>query len=374
MSPGLFSPFSLRDLTLGNRIVVGPMCQYSAVEGSATDWHLMHLGKLATSGAGLVMTESAHVESIGRITHGCLGLYSDANEAALEPVLDFCRRHGSAKLGVQLSHAGRKASTRLPWEGRAAPLTENGWPTVGCSGQPRASGWPDPAPLDGAAMTRIRNAHVNAVARARRLDFDLVELVMAHGYLLHEFLSPQSNHRTDSFGGTLKNRMAFPLSVFAAMRAEWPDDKPMGVRVSATDWLEDGWTPEDTAALTGSLKAMGCDYIAVSTGGLSLDQNIPLGEGHQVSFAADLRQSSDLPVMAMGMIEDPHHANKIIADGAADMVALARVMLSDPHWPWRAAAVLGQNINYPPQYLRGYRSTWLRTRRAVGTEYMNGDP
>ena len=217
-------------------------------------------------------------------------------------------------------------------------------------------------------MTRIRNAHISAVTRARRLDFDLVELVMAHGYLLHEFLSPHSNHRTDAFGGTLKNRMAFPLSVFAAMRAEWPDDKPMGVRVSATDWLEDGWTPEDTAVLADSLKAMGCDYIAVSTGGLSLDQKIPIGEGHQVSFATDLRRSSALPVMTMGMIEDPRHADKIIADGAADMVALARVMLSEPHWPWRAAAVLGEDIKYPPQYVRGYRSAWLRTRRANDTD------
>ena len=364
MNAPLFSPFTLRGLTMDNRIVVGPMCQYSAEDGAARDWHLMHLGQFAKSGAGLVITESAHVEAIGRITHGCLGLYSDATEQALGRVIEFCRTNGSARLGVQLSHAGRKGSTRLPWEGRAAPLTRDAWETVGCSGQPRAEGWPRPTPLDESGMGRVRQAHVDAVTRASRIGFDLVEVVMAHGYLLHEFLSPLSNHRDDACGDSLENRMRFPLSVFAAMRAAWPDDKPMGVRVSATDWIEGGWTPEDTIILAQALKALGCDYIAVSTGGLSLDQKIPLGEGHQVPLAAKIRAASGLPVMAMGMIQDPHHANRIIADGDADMVALARAFLSDPHWPWCAAAVLGENVDYPPQYLRGYRSKWLRERRA----------
>jgi 2,4-dienoyl-CoA reductase-like NADH-dependent reductase (Old Yellow Enzyme family) len=364
MDAPLFSPLTLRGLTLDNRIVVGPMCQYSAENGSATDWHLMHLGQFATSGAGLVITESAHVEPVGRITHGCLGLYSDANEDALGRVVQFCKTHGLAKMGVQLSHAGRKGSTRLPWEGRAAPLSDDAWETIGCSGQPRAEGWPRPTPLDEAGMDRVRQAHVDAVVRASRIGFDLVEVVMAHGYLLHEFLSPLSNHREDAFGGDLENRMRFPLSVFAAMRDAWPDGKPMGVRVSATDWVEGGWTPEDTADLAIALKNLGCDYIAVSSGGLSLDQSVPLGEGHQVALAAEIRAASGLPVMAMGMIEDPNHANRIVADGEADMVALARAMLSDPHWPWYAAAVLEQDVSYPPQYLRGYRSRWLRERRA----------
>ena len=368
MGAPLFSPLTLRGLTIPNRVVVGPMCQYSAVNGDASDWHLMHLGQYAKSGAGLVITESAHVEPIGRITHGCLGLYSDANEEALGRVVDFCHTHGTAKLGVQLSHAGRKGSTRLPWEGRAAPLDAEGWDTVGASGQPRAEGWPRPAPLDNAGMDRVRRAHVDAVTRAGRIGFDLVELVMAHGYLLHEFLSPLSNHRTDTHGGDLNNRMRFPLSVFTAMRAAWPKDKPFGVRVSATDWVDGGWTPDNTIVLANALKKLGCDYVAVSTGGLSLDQKIALGEGHQISFAARIRKAAGLPVMAMGMIEDPLHANRIIDDGDADMVALARAMLSDPHWPWRAAAALGEDVNYPPQYLRGYRSKWLRERRATPSQ------
>lgn len=368
MNAPLFSPLTLRGVTVDNRIAVGPMCQYSAVDGSAGDWHLMHLGQFAKSGAGLVITESAHVEPIGRITHGCLGLYSDANENALGHVVQFCRANGSAKLGVQLSHAGRKGSTRLPWEGRAAPLTVDAWETIGCSGQPRAEGWPRPTPLDDAGMNRVRQAHVDAVVRASRIGFDLVELVMAHGYLLHEFLSPLSNHRDDACGGDLENRMRFPLSVFAAMREIWPDDKPMGVRVSATDWIDGGWTPEDTIVLARSLKDLGCDYIAVSSGGLSLDQDITLGEGHQVPLASKIRAASGLPVMAMGMIHDPNHANRVIANGDADIIALARAFLSDPHWPWHAAAVLGQEVDYPPQYLRGYRSRWLRERRAHSSQ------
>lgn len=366
MTAALFSPAALRGLTLRNRIVVGPMDQYSAVDGNATDWHLMHLGKLATSGAGLLITESAAVEARGRITHGCLGLYSDENEVALSRVVRFCREYGSAKLGVQLAHSGRKGSTRLPWEGRAAPLTsaEGGWETCGCAGQPRAEGWPDPEPLDEDGLIRVREAHVAAVERAARIGFDLVELVMAHGYLLQEFLSPLSNLRRDEYGGDLAGRMRYPLEVFEAMRAAWPTDLPMGVRVSATDWVEGGWSLPDTLALAGALKAGGCDYIAVSSGGLSLDQKIPLGEGHQVSFSAAVRREAGIATMTMGMIQDPCHAERIIADGQADYVALARSFLSDPHWPWYAAAVLDEDIEYPPQYLRGYRSRWHRGKRA----------
>ena len=247
---------NLRGLALDNRIVVGPMDQYSAVEGCASDWHLMHLGKLATSGAGLVITESAAVEEPGRITFGCLGLYSDANEAALDRIVRFCREHGSAKLGVQLAHSGRKGATLLPWEGRAAPLTaeQGAWQTYGCAGQPRAEGWPVPEPLDEAGMARVRDAHVAAVARAARIDFDLVELVMAHGYLLQEFLSPLSNLRNDVYGGGLEGRMRFPLEVFDAMRAAWPDDRPMGVRVSATDWMDGGWALPDTLVLARGVR------------------------------------------------------------------------------------------------------------------------
>jgi 2,4-dienoyl-CoA reductase-like NADH-dependent reductase (Old Yellow Enzyme family) len=365
MTTALFSPITLRGLTIENRVVVGPMDQYSAIDGNAGDWHLMHLGKFAVSGAGLIITESAAVEERGRITHGCLGLYSDENEASLNRIVRFCREHGTAKLGVQLAHSGRKGSTLMPWEGRAAPLTEeNGvWPTVGCAGQPRAEGWPVPVPLDRAGLDRVRDAHVAAVERAARIGFDLVELVMAHGYLLQEFLSPLSNLRDDACGGDLAGRMRYPLEVFDAMRAVWPADKPMGVRVSATDWVDGGWSLPDTVVLARALKARGCDYMAVSSGGLSLDQKIPVGEGHQVAFSAKVKRETDMPTMTMGMIHDPRHAERIVADGEADFVALARAMLSDPHWPWYAAAVLDAEIQYPRQYLRGYLSRWHRTKR-----------
>lgn len=365
MTSALFSPATLRGSTLDNRIVVGPMDQYSAVDGCASDWHLMHLGKLATSGAGLVITESAAVEAPGRITLGCLGLYSDENEAALARIVRFCREYGAAKLGVQLAHSGRKGSTGLPWEGRNAPLTEaqGGWQTYGCAGLPRAEGWPEPQPLDADGLTRVRDAHVASVQRAARIGFDLVELVMAHGYLLQEFLSPLSNVREDEYGGDLAGRMRFPLEVFSAMRAVWPDDRPLGVRVSAADWVPGGWELEDTIALAHELKARGCDYMAVSSGGLSLDQNIPVGEGHQVAFSAQVKAATGMPTMTMGMIQDPRHAERIVAGGDADFVALARAMLSDPHWPWYAAAVLDADVTYPPQYLRGYRSRWHREKR-----------
>ena len=368
MSSALFSPIVLRDLKIDNRIVVGPMDQYSAVEGCASDWHLMHLGKLAISGAGLVITESAAVEQTGRITLGCLGLYSDANEAALDRVVRFCRKHGSAKLGVQLAHSGRKGSTSLPWEGRSAPLTkeQGAWQTYGCAGQLRAPGWPDPEPLDEAGLTRVCDAHVAATKRAARLGFDLVELVMAHGYLLQEFLSPLSNLRNDGYGGDIAGRMRFPLTVFDAMRMVWPEDRPMGVRVSATDWMAGGWQISDTIVLAEALIGRGCDYMAVSSGGLSLDQKIPIGEGHQVLFSNQVRQKTGMPTMAMGMIYDPEHAEQIVTNGEADFVALARTMLNEPHWPWYAANKLKADVVYPPQYLRGYRSRWHRIKRGGG--------
>ena len=370
MSSALFSPTALRALTLDNRIVVGPMDQYSAVDGCASDWHLMHLGKLATSGAGVVITESAAVEAPGRITHGWLGLYSDMNETALERVVAFCREQGSAKLGVQLAHSGRKGSTLLPWEGRAEPLTadQGAWQTYGCAGQKRAEGWPTPKPLNAAGLTRVLEAHVAATERAARIGFELVELVMAHGYLLQEFLSPLSNSRKDAYGGNIVGRMRFPLSVFEAMRSVWPDDRPMGVRVSATDWMAGGWDLPDTIVLARELKARGCDYMAVSSGGLSLQQKIPIGEGHQVALSEAVKRETGMPSMTMGMIYEPAHAERIIADGEADFVALARTMLNDPHWPWFAASVLGADVTHPPQYLRGYRSRWHREKRAGGGE------
>jgi 2,4-dienoyl-CoA reductase-like NADH-dependent reductase (Old Yellow Enzyme family) len=366
MSTALFSPITLRGLMLANRIVISPMCQYSANKGSASDWHLMHLGKFAVSGVGLVIVEATHVEDRGRITHGCLGLYSNDNEYELRRVIDFCRNAGTAKIGIQFSHSGRKGSARLPWVGRGEPLTadENPWTTIGPSAVPHGPGWPTPAPLDEVELAAVRQAHVDATCRAARIGFDLAEVHIAHGYLLHQFLSPLSNHRTDRYGGSLENRMRFPLEVFAAMREAWPAERPMGVRHSVTDWDDRGWTPADADQFAVALKNLGCDYFTASSGGLSIDQKIPIGEGHQVQFAKQLRDATGLPTMAVGMIFDPHHAESIVRERQADFVALARGVLSDPHWAWRAAAALGAEIAYPPQYLRGYKSAWLRSLRA----------
>ncbi len=362
----LFSPIQLRALTLANRITVSPMCQYSAVDGSAGDWHLMHLGQFAVAGAGMLVIEATHVEPRGRITHGCLGLYSDENEAALSRVVAFCHTYGSCRIGMQLSHSGRKGSAKLPWERRGMPLTpaEGAWPTVGCSGLPFADDWPVPKPLDAGGIRGVIAAHVEAAVRANRIGVDVVELHAAHGYLLHEFLSPLSNRRQDGYGGSLENRMRLVLEIFEAVRARWPAEKPMGTRISASDWLDGGWTLDDAVTLCRELKALGCDYITVSSGGLSPAQKIPIGEGHQVPLATRIRRDVDIPVIAVGMIYRPTHAEQIIAAGDADMVALARGMLFDPHWAWRAAAALGAEVSYPPQYVRGYKSRWLQTLAA----------
>jgi 2,4-dienoyl-CoA reductase-like NADH-dependent reductase (Old Yellow Enzyme family) len=365
MNPALFSPLTLRQLTLENRIVVSPMCQYSALDGTAQDWHLMHLGQLALSGVGLLITEAAAVEPRGRITPQCLGLYSDANEAALKRVITFCREHGAAKLGIQLAHAGRKASTHRPWEGRHPLAADEGaWQTVSSSDVPHDEGWHQPLALDRQGMDAVKAAFVAAVERAERIGFDMIECHAAHGYLLHEFLSPLANRRTDTYGGSLENRMRFPLEVFQAMRDAWPAHKPMGVRLSCTDWVEGGWTPDDAVVFAGELRRLGCDYITASSGGISEQQQIPLGEGYQVAFASRLRQEVDIPTMAVGMIFDPQHAEQLVANAEADMVALARGLLFDPHWAWTAAAVLGGQITPPPQYERAFYFRFLQEMRA----------
>lgn len=358
----LFSPLRLRGMELSNRITVSPMCQYSAVDGSASDWHLMHLGKFAVSGVGMLVIEATHVEARGRITPGCLGLYSDDNEAALTRVVAFCKEHGFARIGMQLSHSGRKGSAKLPWEERGAPLTaeDGAWPTVGVSGLPFAEGWPAPTPLDGAGLETVKVAHIDAARRADRIGIDSLELHAAHGYLLHEFMSPLSNRRDDAYGGSLENRIRYVLETFEAIRAVWPDAKPMGTRISATDWVDGGWTVDEAVALCRELRALGCDYITVSSGGLSPAQTVPIGEGHQVEMASRIRRDADIPVIAVGMINRPAHAEEIIAGGHADLVALARGMLFDPHWTWRAAAQLGAQLPFPPQYVRAYKSGWLQ--------------
>jgi 2,4-dienoyl-CoA reductase-like NADH-dependent reductase (Old Yellow Enzyme family) len=352
-SSKLFQPMRLGQLDLINRIVVAPMCQYSAENGSATDWHLIHLGQMALSGAGLLIIEATAVEPEGRISPDDLGLWSDANEAALARILKGVRAYSSMPIGIQLAHAGRKASVKAPWEGGAqAGLQERGWQTVAPSAIVMNKGERPPAVLDDAAMTRVRENFVAAAKRAVRLGIELIELHAAHGYLLHQFLSPLSNTRRDAYGGTLENRMRFPLEVFDAVRAVVPEEVPVGIRVSGTDWAEGGWDIEQTAAFARALEARGADYIHVSSGGISAAQNVPVGPNYQVPLARHIKSAVKIPVIAVGLITEPDQAEAVLGTGDADMVALARGMLFDPRWPWHAAAQLNAKVRAPKQYLR----------------------
>jgi 2,4-dienoyl-CoA reductase-like NADH-dependent reductase (Old Yellow Enzyme family) len=349
----LFSPLQLGGLGLQNRIVVAPMCQYSAEAGRATDWHLIHLGHLALSGAALLITEATAVEPEGRISPSDLGLWSDETQAALARVLRGVRAYSKIPLAVQLAHAGRKASTDLPWQGGGlVPAARGGWQPQAPSALPFAPGDPAPLELDQAGLARIREAFAKAARRADALGFDCVELHNAHGYLLHEFLSPLSNRRADEYGGTLANRMRFPLEVFSAVRAALPKTRPLGVRISATDWVPGGWDIEDSLVFAAELKQRGCAYIHVSSGGTSPEQKIPIVPGYQVPHAERIKRETGLTTIAVGLITQPGQAEDIVASGQADLVALARGMLYDPRWPWHAAAALGERIDGPPQYLR----------------------
>ena len=353
MTNALFEPIHLRGLTLENRIVVSPMCQYSAVDGDATDWHLIHLGHLALGGAGLLILEATAVDPVGRITHDCLGLWSDANEAALRGVLDVVRRHSAVPLGIQLAHAGRKASSIRPWDGGGQlALEQGGWECVAPSAVPHVEGDVAPRALAVRELAQLVDAFVASAGRAERLGLDAIEIHAAHGYLLHQFLSPIANLRDDAYGGSLENRMRFPLEVVAAVRDAWPTDRPLGVRVSATDWVEGGWDIDQTLVLADELRRLGADWIDASSGGISPRQSIPLGPGYQVPLAAAIRASAGLPTIAVGLITEPAQAEEIVASGRADMVALARGMLFDPRWPWRAAVELRATASVPPQYQR----------------------
>jgi NADPH2 dehydrogenase len=354
----LFSPIKLRDLQLANRVMVSPMCQYSAIDGAATDWHFTHINTMALSGAAMFCIEATHVEAIGRITPGCLGLYDDATEAALKPILAATRKYSKAAVAMQLAHAGRKGSSYRPWEGgQQIPLDKGGWQTVAPSAVPHKDGEAAPLALDDAGLARIRDAFVESAKRAERLGIDALELHGAHGYLLHQFLSPISNRRTDRYGGSLENRMRYPLEIYDAVRAAFPAHKPIGFRVSATDWVEGGWDIAQTIELAGELKKRGVDWIDVSSGGVSPLQKITLGPGYQVPMAQDIRKATGLPTIAVGLITDAKQAEDIVASGKADMVALARGMLYDPRWGWHAAAELGGEITAPPQYWRSQPST-----------------
>ncbi len=359
MTSALFTPFSLRGLTLPNRIVVSPMCQYMADDGNANDWHLMHLGQFAMGAAGLLITEATHVSAEGRITHKCLGLYSDENEASLRRVVEFCRRFGVAKLGIQLAHAGRKGSAHPPAAG-GKPLSsgEQPWQTLAPSALPFGPGWHTPQALTSKGLEQVKQQFVDATVRAARLGFDLVELHVGHGYLLHEFLSPLSNKRDDAYGGSSANRMRFPLEVFEAARRVWPADKPLGVRVSATDWVDGGWTPEETVVFARELKARGCDFIDATSGQVDPRQQIPFAPGYNVPFAEKIRKEAGIATMAVGMITQPRQAEEIVASGKADLVAIARGMMDDPRWAWHAARELGVEAPYAPNYQRAHPSVW----------------
>jgi 2,4-dienoyl-CoA reductase-like NADH-dependent reductase (Old Yellow Enzyme family) len=367
MTSQLFTPIALRGLTLPNRIVVAPMCQYSAIDGSATDWHIMHLGSFAVAGPGLVMIEATGVEAAGRITPGCTGLYSDENEAAMKRAIDACRAYGKAPIGIQLAHAGRKASCHVPWEGGTPLAADKGaWQTIGPSAIPFDEGWHTPKALDRAGMDKVKAAFVQAAKRSERLGLDLIEMHSAHGYLMHQFLSPFSNHRTDEYGGSLENRMRFPLEVATALRAAWPAEKPFGVRISASEWMEGGFSLDEAVIYCRALKALGCDYICVSSGGNAAKARIPFAANYQVPFAARIRREAGIATRAVGLIADPHQAEAILTEGEADMVALARGFLDDPHWVWHAAEALGAEAAYPPQYLRSKPATWPGAKIARG--------
>jgi 2,4-dienoyl-CoA reductase-like NADH-dependent reductase (Old Yellow Enzyme family) len=354
----LFSPIKLRSLALPNRIMVAPMCQYSAENGEANDWHFTHINTLALSGAAMFCIEATHVEAIGRITPGCLGLWNDATEAALKPILASVRKHSRIAVAMQLAHAGRKGSSHTPWDGgQQIPLAEGGWQTEGPSAVPHKEGELAPLALDAVGLKRVRDAFVAAARRAERLGLDALELHSAHGYLLHQFLSPISNKRADQYGGSLQNRMRYPLEVFDAIRAAFPEQKPVGVKVSATDWVEGGWDLAQTIEFAKELKKRGVDWIDASSGGVSPLQKIPLSPGYQVPFAQGIKAAAGVTTMAVGLITEAKQAEEIVASGKADMIALARGMLYDPRWGWHAAAELGGQVEAPPQYWRSQPST-----------------
>ena len=352
MSSKLFSSIRLKNLELPNRIVIPPMCQYSSVNGKASDWHMIHLGHLVLSGAGLLIVEATAVEPEGRISPADLGLWDDETAEALADVIRVVRQNSATPLGIQLAHAGRKASTAKPWEGDSAISRENGgWETVAPSAVPYRTNDATPRELTSAAVESLISKFAEAAKRACHIGFDVIEIHAAHGYLLHEFLSPLSNRRTDDYGGTLENRMRIVLQVFKAVRNAVPENQIVGIRISATDWVQGGWNVEESIVLARQLESLGCDYIHVSSGGLSMEQKIPVGPNYQVPLARRIKEQVSMPVIAVGLVTEPEQAEAIVATGEADMVAIGRGILFDPRWPWHAAAKLGVQIPAPSQYL-----------------------
>lgn len=357
----LFTPQTVGPLTLRNRIMVAPMCQYSAIEGVPQPWHRQHLGKLAISGAGLLVVEATGVEAAGRISWADTGLWNDAQEAAFADILRGIRTYSDTPIGIQLGHAGRKASTSPPWIERGGPApADKAWETFAPSPVPFKPDWSQPTQLDEAGMKRIVDAFVSSAARAERAGFDLVELHAAHGYLLSEFLSPVSNQRTDAYGGSAENRMRFPLRVARALRDAWPRTKALGVRFNGSDWVEGGVSIEEVQAFGRALHDIGYDYLHISSGGNAAAASIPGTErGYQVPFARAVKHAvPEAVVIAVGMIVEPAQAEAILAAGDADMVAIARAALDDPNWGHHAAAALGEPVDLPVQYQRAAPSVW----------------
>ena len=364
----LFQPLALRDLSLSNRIIVSPMCQYSAIDGVAQDWHTVHLGQLALASAGMLIVEATAVEDIGRITPGCLGLYNDVQEARLAKLVTLLRQLNprvSLPVCIQLGHAGRKGSSYRPWDtGQQIPLDKDGWITNAPSAIEHHDGELPPEAMSVDQLSALKAKFVSAVERTERAGFDAIELHCAHGYLLHQFLSPIANQRTDEYGGPLENRMRFPLEVFRAMRAVWPAHKPMGVRLSATDWdTASSWDIEESTQFSKLLETSGCDWLDVSSGGVSRNQKIKIEPGYQVHFAERIKSEVTIPVMTVGLITEPEQAQDILTHGKADMVALARTLLFNPRWVWHAAARLGATVDAPVQY---WRSTPSEAGRLFG--------
>ena len=352
MASTLFSPMMLRGLAIPNRVTVAPMCQYSAQDGVPQDWHLVHLGQFALSGPGLIFTEATGVEPDGRITLGCTGLYDEATETAFARIVAFLKSVGEMAVGIQLGHAGRKGSTIEPWLGGGMIEGEGAWQPKAPSAVPYLLGWPAPDPMDEADMERVKQAFVDASRRADRAGFDVIQLHVAHGYLLHQFLSPITNKRDDGFGGSLEARMQYPLEVFKAVREVFPDEKPVMVRLSASDWIEGGWDIEQSIEFCRALYELGCDMVDVSSGGIDQVQQIVTGPGYQVDFSARIRVEARIPTMSVGQITDPIQAETILSSGQADMIALARGMLWDPRWTWKAAVALDEEIALPAPYAR----------------------
>ena len=356
----LFDPIMLGQMEIPNRIVVSPMCQYSAVDGVPSDWHLVNIGQYAVSGAGLIFVEATGVEAIGRITPGCTGIWDDACEAGWRRVIEFNANWGTgAKMGMQLGHAGRKASVNAPWGGSGPLSAEDGaWQTEAPSAIPHAPHWHVPLAFGDNAIERLKTAFREATIRSDRAGFDVLEIHAAHGYLLHQWLSPIANQRDDQYGGSLENRMRLPLELYDLCREVWPAEKPLGVRVSATDYApHSSWAIEETIAFAEALKARGCDFIDVSSGGIWPDQEIASAPGYQTGFSHAVKSATGITTMTVGRITDPQQAETILQTGQADMIALARGMIYDPRWAWHAAVALGDDrAAFPNQYARSHPS------------------